>query len=388
MIISTLAFLALLYIGLRCILPLRKSLAVKAGLFVLAALILGRLHVVRLLYHSWTPEFPFFLNAIWSLLHSALLILVVLGLLSDICRLFMRLVRCRTASGSSHTRQTQGLHPALLPAALLLAAFGTFSALRVPPVTPVEITVPGLPPAWDGLTIAHLADLHVSKTFSTRWLSGVVDAVNAARPDLVVITGDLLDGSPRQRQDDLSPLRRLRAPLGVYACPGNHEYYSGLTQWKPLFASLGLHLLENDHVILRRNGAGLMLAGITDPVAARFHLPPPDVRQATGTASTNTPLILLAHRPDLINQFKQVPRSGAVLQLSGHTHGGQVLGLDRLVSHLNGGYVRGLHAVGNIRLYVSPGTALWSGFPFRLGVPSAIPLLTLRTGEPAREQKP
>ncbi len=386
MIISTVAALTLLYIGLRCILPLRAPVVVRLGLFLLAALILGKFHVSRLLFQSWTPEFPFPLMAAWSLLQCALLIFAVLGVLADIFRLVLRLARRAPAGDAPAAAPRRGPHPLLFPASLLIAAFGVFSALRVPPVAPVEIVVPGLPAAWDGLTVAHLADLHASRAYPERWFAGVVDAVNAARPDLVVITGDLLDGSPEQRLDALRPLRRLRAPLGVYACPGNHEYYSGLKRWRSRFPSLGLLMLENEHIILRRNGAELLLAGVTDEVAERFALPGPDIRRALGSADASLPLILLAHRPRLFERLKELARPGAALQLSGHTHGGQVLGLDLLVRRLNGGFARGLYASGDKRLYVSPGAALWSGMPLRLGVPSAIPLITLRS--PLAERPP
>ena len=381
MITVAITALVLLYLGLRGILPLRISFPRKLALFVLAGLILSKTIVGHFLYHSWTPEFPLPLHAIWSLLQCALLALALLGAITDIFRLLRRLLR-RNAPAAARP----GLPPVLLLISLLLAALGTHAALRVPPVTPVEIVVPGLPAAWDGLTVAQLSDVHASKTFPGNWLAGVVDAVNAARPDLVVITGDLFDGTPRQRYDDLLPLRRLRAPLGVYACPGNHEYYSGLTAWRERFPSLGILLLENDHVLLRRNGAALILAGLTDDVAERFGLPRPDVRQALGSTEASLPLILMAHRPHQVEQLKQLSRSGAALQLSGHTHGGQVFGLDLLVRRVNDGYLRGLYEIGPVRLYISTGTALWSGFPLRLGVPSEIPLITLRS--PHAKQHP
>ena len=381
MITVAITALVLLYLGLRGILPLRISFPRKLALFVLAGLILSKTIVGHFLYHSWTPEFPLPLHAIWSLLQCALLALALLGAITDIFRLLRRLLR-RNAPAAARP----GLPPVLLLISLLLAALGTHAALRVPPVTPVEIVVPGLPAAWDGLTVAQLSDVHASKTFPGSWLAGVVDAVNAARPDLVVITGDLFDGTPRQRYDDLLPLRRLRAPLGVYACPGNHEYYSGLTAWRERFPSLGILLLENDHVLLRRNGAALILAGLTDDVAERFGLPRPDVRQALGSTEASLPLILMAHRPHQVEQLKQLSRPGAALQLSGHTHGGQVFGLDLLVRRVNDGYLRGLYEIGPVRLYISTGTALWSGFPLRLGVPSEIPLITLRS--PHAKQHP
>lgn len=381
MITVAVTAVVLIYLGLRGILPLRVSVPCKLALFALAGLILSKTIIGHFLYNSWTPEFPLPLHATWSLLQCALLVLALLGAITDVFRLLRRLLRRKAPAAAR-----PGLPPVLLLISLLLAALGTHAALRVPPVTPVEIVVPGLPAAWDGLTVAQLSDVHASKTFPENWLAGVVDVVNAARPDLIVITGDLFDGTPRQRFDDLRPLRRLRAPLGVYACPGNHEYYSGLTAWRPRFSSLGILLLENDHVLLRRNGAELILAGLSDDVAERFGLPRPDIRQALGSTEASLPLILMAHRPHLVEQLKQLSRPGAALQLSGHTHGGQVFGLDLLVRRVNKGYLRGLYEIGPVRLYTSTGTALWSGFPLRLGVPSEIPLITLRS--PHAEQHP
>ena len=380
MITVAVTAVVLIYLGLRGILPLRVSVPCKLALFALAGLILSKTIIGHFLYNSWTPEFPLPIHATWSLLQCALLALALLDAITDVFRLLRRLLRRKAPAAAR-----PGLPPVLLLISLLLAALGTHAALRVPPVTPVEIVVPGLPAAWDGLTVAQLSDVHASKTFPGNWLAGVVDAVNAARPDLIVITGDLFDGTPRQRFDDLRPLRRLRAPLGVYACPGNHEYYSGLTAWRPRFSSLGILLLENDHVLLRRNGAELILAGLSDDVAERFDLPRPDIRQALGSTEASLPLILMAHRPHLVEQLKQLSRPGAALQLSGHTHGGQVFGLDLLVRRVNKGYLRGLYELGPVRLYISTGTALWSGFPLRLGVPSEIPLITLRSPH-ARQQ--
>lgn len=380
MITVAVTAVVLLYLGLRGILPLRVSVPCKLALFALAGLILSKTIIGHFLYNSWTPEFPLPIHATWSLLQCALLALALLGAITDVFRLLRRLLRRKAPAAAR-----PGLPPVLLLISLLLAALGTHAALRVPSVTPVEIVVPSLPAAWDGLTVAQLSDVHASKTFPGNWLAGVVDAVNAARPDLIVITGDLFDGTPRQRFDDLRPLRRLRAPLGVYACPGNHEYYSGLTAWRPRFSSLGILLLENDHVLLRRNGAELILAGLSDDVAERFDLPRPDIRQALGSTEASLPLILMAHRPHLVEQLKQLSRPGAALQLSGHTHGGQVFGLDLLVRRVNKGYLRGLYEIGPVRLYISTGTALWSGFPLRLGVPSEIPLITLRSPH-ARQQ--
>lgn len=171
----------------------------------------------------------------------------------------------------------------------------------------------------------------------------------------------------------------MKAPLGVYACPGNHEYYSVPRHWPTIFSSLGVEILENEHVILRRNGAELILAGITDDLAEQTDLPRPDIRQALQGTSPALPLLLLSHRPAHVRELRALDRPGATLQLSGHTHGGQLFGLNLLVKYLNKGYLSGPYALDAVRLYVSPGTALSASHPFRLGAAaSRIPLLILR----------
>ena len=366
-----------LYLCLRVLPPLRMSFPVKAALLLVAALLLGRVYMARVIFLLWHCEIIRPIYIAWSILQLALILFIVLHAVLSVLSPLYRRLRGRPASESVRLRP--GLSAALLALSLGLAAFGCFSALRVPPVTPEEIVVPGLPAAWDGLTVAHLSDLHVGRTFPGTWLADVVDAVNAARPDLIVITGDLLDGSASHHLGELHPLHDLKAPLGVYACPGNHEYYSVPRHWPTIFSSLGVEILENEHVILRRNGAELILAGITDDLAEQTDLPRPDIRQALQGTSPALPLLLLSHRPAHVRELRALDRPGATLQLSGHTHGGQLFGLNLLVKYLNKGYLSGPYALGDVRLYVSPGTALSASHPFRLGAAaSRIPLLILR----------
>lgn len=164
----------------------------------------------------------------------------------------------------------------------------------------------------------------------------------------------------------------LRAPLGVFACPGNHEYYSDLPAWRPVLRAHGITLLENEAVVLPVRGSHLTVAGVTDNVAGRFGLPGPDPHRAL--EGTPRPRILMAHKPELFHET--APEID--LQLSGHTHGGLALLLDQGVALFNGGFVRGWYARDDARLYVGPGSGLWGGFPLRLGVPSEILLLVLR----------
>lgn len=368
---------AFFYLGLRVIQPLRISSPVKAALLLAAVLLLGRVYMARAIFLLWHCEIIRPVYIAWSILQLALILFIGLHAVLSVLSSLYRRLRGLPASGTGRIRPR--LSAALLALSLILAAFGCFSALRVPPVTPEEIVVPGLPAAWDGLTVAHLSDLHVGRTFPGTWLADVVDAVNAARPDLIVITGDLLDGSASHHLGELHPLHDLKAPLGVYACPGNHEYYSVPRHWPTIFSSLGVEILENEHVILRRNGEELILAGITDDLAEQTDLPRPDIRQALQGTSPSLPLLLLSHRPAHVRELRALDRPGATLQLSGHTHGGQLLGLNLLVKYLNKGYLSGPYALGDVRLYVSPGTALSASHPFRLGAAaSRIPLLILR----------
>ena len=188
---------------------------------------------------------------------------------------------------------------------------------------------------------------------------------------------DLVDGLPAARAESAAELRRLRARHGVLACAGNHEYYSGFKAWTEIFSDLGITMLLNGHQVLGIRGRELVLAGVTDPVAARFGLPEPDLATALAGAPDRTARILLDHRP---GNAPRNARQDVDLQLSGHTHGGHAPGLNALVALFNHGYVRGWYRVEGMPLYVSSGAGLWNGFPLRVDVPSEIALITLRRG--------
>lgn len=261
--------------------------------------------------------------------------------------------------------------------AAAVALWGVWEGVRVPDVRRVEIAVAGLPPAFDGFRIVQLTDLHCSAAARKARTAGIIRKVNALRPDLVCITGDFVDGSPAQRADDLAPLADLRAPFGVFGCAGNHEYYSGYAAWRPVFASLGVVLLDNAHRVLEKGGARLVLGGVTDPAAWSRGEKGPDVARAFAGAPQGVCRLLLQHRPWLPQTAAAA--TGVALQLSGHTHGGMMRGFDRLVARLgNNGFVRGLYRIGRRALYVNAGTGQWAGFPLRLGVPAEIAEIVLR----------
>ena len=179
------------------------------------------------------------------------------------------------------------------------------------------------------------------------------------------------------RRQDIEPLRDLRASDGVYAIPGNHEYFFDYAAWMQHLRGIGLRMLQNAHAVIDRDGAKLLLAGVTDLSAPSVGEAGPDVAAALSGAPTDVPVILLDHQP---RAARRAAARGVALQLSGHTHGGMIRGMDRLVARANGGFVSGRYDVDGMTLYVSNGTGLWPGFAVRLGRPSELTRITLRTG--------
>ncbi|HEX7324011.1 MAG TPA: metallophosphoesterase [Rhodanobacteraceae bacterium] len=253
-------------------------------------------------------------------------------------------------------------------------AFGVWQAVKVPRTRTVHLDLAGLAPAFDGYCIVQLSDLHASRLLTPRWMAAVVARANAQRPDLVVITGDVADGTPAVRAAGVQPLATLRARDGVLAITGNHEYYSDHAGWMRAYRGMGVRVLDNAHVVIRRGDAILVVAGVTDVQARAYGDPVPDLAVALRAAPPGAPVVLLQHRPGAPQANARV---GVALQLSGHTHGGQVRGFDLLVARANRGFVSGLYQVGRMQLYVSNGTGLWAGFAIRLGRPSEITRLVL-----------
>lgn len=321
----------------------------------------------------------------WAL--ACLLLLVPCVLLRDLAWLATRL--------AGHSACSQRLHAGWPTcAALLLAmgvsAWGVHNALQPPQVREHTLYLPSLPPGLDGLRVAVLSDIHASPVNDAQYVHTIVQRTLAAKPHLIVLPGDLVDGDIASNGANVAPLAQLRAPLGVWVAPGNHEYYSGYDAWMSRFADLGLFVLANQTQLLELGDARLALSGIGDPVYghtshnnANPTVPegvPPDVAAVTQQARADGAdfQILLAHQPKFAHDNAA---HGVGLQISGHTHGGQIRGMDRwLVAPANNGFVRGAYNVDGMRLWVSSGAGLWAGFAVRLGVPPAIDLLVLRRG--------
>ena len=237
----------------------------------------------------------------------------------------------------------------------------------------VSVPLGKLPPELDGTTIVQLSDVHVGPTIGKRFLSRVVERVNALEPDVIAITGDLVDGSVLRLAPHVAPLARLRARHGVYFVTGNHEYYAGVEEWCAHLATLGVRVLRNERVSIGDAGASYELAGIDD-LAGRHFGPGQgaDLGRALAGRDPEREVVLLAHQPRAVAEAEP---AGVGLQISGHTHGGQIWPFNFLV-RLQQPVTSGLARVGRSLLYVSNGTGYW-GPPMRLGSPAEITQLVL-----------
>jgi hypothetical protein len=263
---------------------------------------------------------------------------------------------------------------AVLGLAALLGALGLRSGLRPPAVRRVELRLARWPRALDGFRIVQISDLHLGTILGRRFAAELAARVNALRPDLVAVTGDLVDGSVARVADEVAPLAELRAPHGVYFVTGNHDHYSGADAWAAQARALGWRVLRNEHVGIGEDEAGFDLAGVEDHHASLVSgTSREDLPAALAGRDPARPVILLAHDP---TTFQQAARRGVDLQLSGHTHGGQIWPFTLLV-RLAIPFVAGLYRRGGSLLYVSRGTGFW-GPPMRLLAPAEITELVLR----------
>ncbi len=252
--------------------------------------------------------------------------------------------------------------------ALTLVLGGASAVIAQLPLIVRRFRIPlaNLGASMSGYKVVQISDLHVSATIGRELVEAVVARVNALDPDLIAITGDLVDGSVKDLGPLLAPLAALRARDGVYFVTGNHEYLSGVDEWVAFMPTLGFRVLRNERVAIGGEH-GFDLIGIDDPSGT------PDLHAALRGRDTTRASVLLAHRPD---EVAAAARHGIGLQLSGHTHGGQVSPLGWLLERAHQPYVFGLYAVEKTALYVTSGAGYW-GPPMRLGTRAEIALFEL-----------
>ena len=255
-----------------------------------------------------------------------------------------------------------------------MASWGMVRALGGPRVRVRSVPVRGWPSALDGYKLVHISDLHLGPMLGDGFARRLARQVNALQPDLVAVTGDLVDGAVSRYRSRVAPLGALAARHGVFFVTGNHDHYSGADAWSAVVTELGWRPLRNERVDVGEGEATFQLAGVDDRQSAMFDgSGGEDLAGVLDGRNPHQALILLAHQPLV---FPEAARRGVDLQLSGHTHGGQIVPFQLMIRLVYSRYVSGLYRLGCAQLHVSPGTGFW-GPPMRVGTPSEITVLEI-----------
>ena len=369
--------LCALWVIWRFWLPLRVSQTVKLG-GVIGTILIALFPAVTATFFGGliSPEVP-----AWVLIigNGATFSLVLLSLLT-LCREVIIFASVLAGRSGERTHQfvqkDKRVALGMTIASVTLSTLGVREGIKVPNVHEMTLPIKDCPKAFEGFRIVQLSDLHASALLCEPHMAALVEKVNALHPDLIVITGDIVDGEVAARDKDVAPLAKLKAPYGVIAVEGNHEHYVDYEGWMKKLPTLGITVLRNECITLYRDGSTLTIGGVTDPWGRRFGRTLPDPVKAFEKAPENGPRILLSHQPKYANDYDDAVRFDA--QLSGHTHGGQLYGLNKGVAILNHMFVRGWYQLKHAVMYVHSGSGLWNGFPIRLGVPAEIALFTLK----------
>lgn len=349
----------------------------RAGLWVMAGLALLML-ASRVITRIAPSPFTFAVATsgwIWMGLVTYLL-LTMLGL-SGARWLWGFLKRRRVAAAQVSEERRQFLARvtagSALAATATVSSFGVWRVFHEPVLSEVAVQLPGLPRVLDGFTIVQVSDVHVGAIIQRRFMDEMVRRCNALRPDLVAITGDLVDGSVRELAAAVSALQNLRSRHGSYFVTGNHEYYSGDEEWSEALTRMGIGVLRNRTVSVGEPSASFDLVGVDDWAARRAGFERGyDLEAATRGRRPDRGAVLLAHQPA---NWREAAQAGMGLQLSGHTHGGQFFPFTLAVSAI-WEHEAGLYQEGGRSLYVSRGTGFW-GPPLRVGSPPEIVKVTL-----------
>lgn len=334
----------------------------------------------------------FVVLAFWGLLLNVLLVLVGFELVKFVLQRRARQASAEAASVGSGLPTVESVSPA--PAALEdperrrflarvgaatalgvgggLTTFGVYKAMTPPAITEVPVKLPGLPKALEGFTIVQLSDIHVGAVIQEKFLDMLVAEANRAKPDLVAITGDLVDGAPATLGRYVARLRNISSRHGTWFCSGNHDYYSGWERWAAVLPDFGFTVLRNRRVSIGDAGGSFDLLGVDD-YGGRFGGGEYDLEAATAGRDPSRASVLLAHQP---MNLEAVSAKGVGLQLSGHTHGGQLFPATVVGSLIWGDRNEGLSRQGNTWLYTSRGCG-FVGPPMRVGAPPEVVKLVL-----------
>jgi len=266
----------------------------------------------------------------------------------------------------------QGLAVGAGIAGVAVSGYGSWRAFHPPDVRDIPVRLPHLPRALEGFTLVQLTDIHIGGVIQRRFIDELVSRTNALAPDLIAITGDLVDGSVDALGMFAGGLGKLSARYGTFFVTGNHDYYSGANTWVAFLEGLGIQVLRNRSVSIG-DAASFQLAGVDDWSAHRMGEPGYDLDAALRGVRPDRASVLLAHQP---SNFDEVARRGVGLQISGHTHGGQMFPGNLMGDLIWGERNAGLSRTGDSQIYVSRGCG-FVGPPMRVGAPPEIARLVL-----------
>jgi len=296
---------------------------------------------------------------------------VSFALVLTLARDLVLLVTAAPNLEAAHAMTAQAGIPVVVAGSFLAMVAGAITALRGPEVEEVELRVPGLHPDLDGFRIVQISDLHVGRNIRRAYVERVVERARALAPDLVALTGDMVDGPVERLAPHVAPLAALAEGGRAFFILGNHDCYSGASAWIAHFRATGMRVLLNEHTVLRKGAAALLVGGVVDPA---YHAQRPAISLEDAPPADFR--LLLAHNPKLAPLGA---RAGFDLQLSGHTHAGQFFPWTLAVRLVHAPHVAGLSREERMWVYVSAGTGTW-GPPVRFGTRPEITLIKLSRG--------
>lgn len=344
-----------------------------AVVLVLATVALGARSWLRGTLGTWSRAYEILAYA-WIALVVCMALALALG---ELVRLGAKLWHvARPAPDDVDTARrvflTETLPSSVVATGTVITGYGTYRAFTPPEVTQTVVAIPKLPPSLEGLTIVQLTDIHVGPFIRRKLIDRLVEQANALAPDLLVITGDLVDGSVAQLGESVAGLAALRARFGTFFVTGNHDYGSGDRAWVEFLETHGIPSLRNRRVAIGDGGGTIDLLGVDDWGSARRRGGGYDLDAALAGRDPDRASVLLAHQP---TNFEVAAAQGIDLQISGHTHGGQIFPMTHLVG-TRYPYDRGLFQHGDASIYVSRGCGFW-GPPARVGSPPELATIIL-----------
>lgn len=335
-------------------------------------LTLGATSPLSFILYRMLPELAPFVSVLVTWIGFALLLTIILLICE--AAFFLKFRSKQEVNLNRRLFLTRSTSAAAVFGAGGTGSFGVNVALSGPVVKNVEIALKKWPQSLSGFKIAQITDLHVGPSIHREYVEDVVSKINALDADLVVLTGDIVDGTIDLLREHVQPLKTLKSKNGVFMVTGNHEYYAGVVPWLDEFAAMGIRVLRNENLVIKNGDASFALVGVDD-YAAKDVVPGHvyDLDRALQGRDPQLTTVLLAHQP---RGFQKAVEKGVDFQISGHTHGGQIWPFGLFVSFVQP-YVKGLHHVEESCIYVSCGTGFW-GPAMRVNAPSEITLFNLK----------